>query len=475
MMKRNLYSFSLVALIFSGCSLSPELNIPQTQFPEAYRADVKQETTYVDAAWWSNYHDEKLTALIEEALVNNYDLQTAMVNISLARATLSSSTSDRYPSLDLQGSGQRIRTSSDTFTSKTHSTYNDFSVSAVLSYELDLWGKYKEAETSSRASLVATYAAKDTVKISLASSVADSYFTLISLYEQLDITNETIKAREEGLKRNESKYALGAISKGTLLSERAELNSAQITKDALEQSILVQQSALAVLVGKSPEAIAAFSKDGLPRVLPSDITVPSNLPSELLTKRPDIKQAEENLRAANANIGVARAAYFPSISLSGALGFESTQLSNLMKSKSGMNSFGGSLASPLFNMGKTSSGVESAKANKELAEISYAQTVQQAFQEAYDALNKRHTLAQKLEHQLSYEKNIEQVYLLAQKQYENGYGDYLTLLDAKRNLLSAKLATSQTKQALISSGVSLYKSLGGGWDKEVFERHADTL
>ncbi|QIR77096.1 efflux transporter outer membrane subunit [Sulfurospirillum diekertiae] len=474
-MKNSLYYSAVLALILSGCSLSPELNVPTTQFPQTYRADVKSETSYVDAAWWSNYHDAKLTALIEEALTNNYDLQSAMANISLARATLSRSTSDRYPSLDVQGSGQRIRSSGDTFNSKAHNTYNDFSLSAVLSYELDLWGKYKEAEASSRASLIATYAAKDTVKISLAASVADSYFTLISLYEQLDITNETIKAREEGLKRNEAKYTLGAISKGTLASDRAELNSAQITKDALEQAILLQQSALAVLVGKSPEAIAAFSKDGLPRVLPSDVNVPANLPSELLSKRPDITQAEENLKAANANIGVARAAYFPSISLSGALGFESTQLSNLMKSQSGMNSFGGSLASPLFNMGKTSSNVESAKANKELAEIAYAKTVQQAFQDAYDALNKRHTLTQKLEHQLSYEKNIEQVYLLAKKQYENGYGDYLTLLDAKRNLLSAKLATSQTKQALLSSGVSLYKSLGGGWDKEVFDRHADTL
>lgn len=474
-MMRNIYALSLSAFIFAGCSLSPELNIPTTQFPQTYRADSKAETGYVDGAWWSSYGDAKLSSLIEEALANNYDLQTSMANISLARATLSSSTSNRYPSLDVQGSSQRIRSSADTFSSKAHNTYNDFSLSAVLSYELDLWGKYKEAEVSSRASLIASYAAKDTVKISLAASVAESYFTLISLYEQLDITNETIKAREEGLKRNEAKYAHGAIAKTTLLSERAELNSAQITKDALEQSIALQQSALAVLVGKSPEAIASFSQDGLPRILPIDVKVPANLPSELLTKRPDIKQAEENLKAANANIGVARAAYFPSISLSGALGFESTQLSNLMKSQSVMNSFGGSLASPLFNMGKTSANVESAKANKELAEITYAKTVQQAFQEAYDALNKRHTLTQKLEHQLAYEKNIEQVYTLAKKQYENGYGDYLTLLDAKRNLLSAKLATSQTKQALLSSGVSLFKSLGGGWDKEVFDRHAKEL
>lgn len=474
-MMRNLSALSLVTLLLSGCSLSPELSIPKTEFPEAYRADVKSETHTLDAAWWETYGDAKLSSLIEEALAHNYDLQTAMANISLARASLSSSSANRYPSLDVQGSAQKVRSSADTFSSNTHTTYNDFSLSAVLSYELDLWGKYKEAEASSRASLIATYAAKDTIKISLAASVVESYFTLIGLYEQLDITTETIKARVEGLKRQEAKYTLGAIAKTTLLSERAELSSAHIAKDALEQSIALQQSALAVLVGKSPEAIARFSQDGLPRVLPRDITVPTNLPSELLTNRPDIKHAEENLKAANANIGVARAAYFPSISLSGALGFESTQLSNLMKSQSGMNSVGGSLASPLFNMGRTSSNVKSAEANKELAEIAYAKTVQQAFQESYDALNKRHTLTQKIEHQLAYEKNIEQMYLLAQKQYESGYGDYLTFLDAKRNLLSAKLATSQTKQALLGATISLFKSLGGGWKNDVFQRFEETI
>jgi len=469
-MKNSMYISAVLALALGGCSLSPELNVPQTSFPDQYQKEGSKELSMVDKTWWKAYNDATLDALITEALKNNYDLQTAMANISLARATLSRSSSDRYPSLDVQGSAQRIRSSGDTFTSHTHNTYNDFSLSAVLSYEVDLWGKYKEAEASSRASLLSTYAAKDTVEISLAASVADGYFTLISLYEQLDITNETIQSRKEGLARYESQYKGGAISRTTLLQEQAELNNAQMMKDTLDQSIALQQSALAVLVGKSPEAIASFSKTQLPRVLPKDISVPSNLPSELLNKRPDIMQAEENLKAANANIGVARAAYFPSISLSGALGFESTQLSNLMKSQSAMNSFGGSLASPLFNMGKTSSNVESAKANKRIAEIAYAKTVQQAFQDVYDTLNKRRTLSQKLEHQQAYLANIEQVYVLAKKRYETGYGDYLTLLDAKRNLLSAQLSTSQTKQSLLSTGISLYKALGGGFDKKAFEK-----
>jgi len=469
-MKNSMYMSALIALALGGCSLSPELNIPQTSFPSQYHHGATQEVLAVNKTWWKTYDDAMLDALIEEALKNNYDLQTAMANITLARAALSRSSSDRYPSLDLQGSAQHLRSSGDTYSYQKHNTYNDFSLSAVLSYEVDLWGKYKEAEASSRALLLTTYAAKDTVEISLAASVAESYFTLISLYEQLDIANETIQARKEGLSRYENQYKAGAISRTILLQEQAELNNAEMMKDTLDQAIALQQSALAVLVGKSPEAMVSFSQTPLPRVLPHDIIVPSNLPSALLTKRPDIIQMEENLKAANANIGVARAAYFPSISLSGTLGFESTQLSNLMKSQSAMNSFGGGLTSPLLNMGKTSSNLESAKANKHIAEIAYAKTVQQAFQDVYDTLNKRRILSQKLEHQQAYLANIEQVYILAKKQYENGYGDYLTLLDAKRNLLTAKLATSQTKQSLLSSGVSLYKALGGGFDKEAFEK-----
>jgi multidrug efflux system outer membrane protein len=470
-----MYAFSVLALLFSGCSLSSELNLPQTPLPDQYATQTNQAVSKIDAQWWKNYHDEKLSSLIEEAYRNNYDLQEAMMNISLARASLSSATSDRYPSLDLQGSAKRVRSSADTFSSHAHNTYNDFSLSAVLGYELDLWGKYKEAEASSRASLIATYAAKDTVKIALAASVADSYFTLLSLLEQQEIVDQTIQTREEGLKRYRAQYTAGAITKMTLLQEEASLNSARITKDALTQSIVLQQSALAVLVGKSPKMIAEFSKEAFAHRLPSDINVPANLPSQLLNNRPDIKQAEEKLKAANANIGVARAAYFPSISLSGLLGFESTQLSNLFQPSSATHNFGGSLAAPIFNMGKTSSNVESAKANKQLAEINYAKTVQQAFQDVYDALNKRHILTQKLEHQKAYVDSMSQVFVLAKRQYEQGYGDYLTLLDAKRNYLMAQLDLVQLKQSLLSSGISLYKALGGGWDHESFNQETSDL
>ena len=474
-MMRNTYIAALAVMMMSGCSLSPDLKVPEQAMPDAYLKDSVQAVSSFDASWWNNYRDEKLSALIEEALKNNYDLQSAMANISLARASLSLSTSDRYPSVDIEGSGKRTRTSSDTFSSKAHNTYNDFSLSAVLSYEVDLWGKYKEAEASARATLLATYAAKETVKIALAASVADSYFTLLSLYEQYDIVKETIQTREESLKRYQAQYVAGAITKATLLQEQASLDSARINQDALAQSIALQQSALAVLVGKSPRAIAEFAHETLNRKLPNDIVVPADLPSSLLQKRPDILQAEEQLKAANANIGVARAAYFPSISLSGALGFESTQLSNLFQSQSAMHSFGGSLATPLFNMGKTSANVESAKANKELAEINYAKTVQQAFQDTYDALNSRHTLTQQLEHQKAYLDSVSQVYVLTKRQYEQGYSDYLSLLDAKRSYLAAQLSLVQTKQSLISSGFSHYKALGGGFDKQAIEKETSEL
>ena len=471
MMRKSLITLSFVTILtLGGCSLSPELKTPTLEMPLEATSPVS-----VEDVWWKGYGDTTLNALIEEALSNNYDLQSAMVNIAQARATMSSNTSNRYPSVDVEGSSKRTRTSADSFNSTQHKTYNDFSLSAVLSYEVDLWGKYKEAEASSRASLIATYAAKDTVKLSLCASVVDSYMGLLGLHEQLDIVKSTIASREESLKRYQAQYSLGSINRLTLLQEEAELNSAKNTQESLLQSIALQQSALAILVGKSPKEIEAFSHQKQAHTLPREIDVPSSLPSELLSKRPDIKQAEENLKAANANIGVARAAYFPSISLSGAFGYESTQLSNLVGTKSAMQSLGGSFASPLFNMGKTSATVDSAKASKELAEIAYKQSVQQAFKEVYDALNTRHSLKQRLNLQEAYVANMEKIYVLSEKQYKEGYGDYLSLLDAKRNYLNAQLVMVQLKQSLLSSGVSLFKALGGGWNSQTFESQFSSL
>lgn len=466
-MKRNIYITTAIMLALSGCSLKPELVMPKTELPSEYRADATKSVA-INKNWWQSYGDATLSKLMDEAFAHNFDLQKAMVNISLARAQLSLSESERYPSLDAKGSFGRVRSSADTISSRSHTEFNSFSLSAILSYELDLWGRVKDGEEAAKDTLLATEASRDAVKLALAAGVADSYFALISLHEQQRIIDETIASRKESVARMEQKYALGAINRAVLLQEKAELSGLMMNKDSLNEAITLQCSALAVLVGRTPEQIVALSKEQMRSSLPNDIEVPSGLPSELLEKRPDIKEAELRLKAANAQVGVAKTAYFPTISLSGVLGFESKQLSNLLSSEANTWNIGGGLVAPILNHGRTKAGVQSAEALKEMAVINYAQSVQKAFAEVYDALNRRHILVQKLEHNKEHEKNFEEVLKLVQTQYEGGYNEYLNVLDAKRHLLTAQLATVQTKQALLSTNVSLYKALGGGWEKGAY-------
>ena len=465
-MKHNIYSIFLTALILNGCTSSNDLVIPQTEFPLAYSNIVDSKNIIIEEQWWKNYQDEKLSLLIEEALKNNHDLQTAMVNISLSRASLSSSTSERYPTLEVQGSTNKIKTSADTFESNIHNKYNNYSLSTVLSYEIDLWGKYKDAQNSAKSSLLASYASRDTVKLALIASVMDNYFTLISLNEQLNVINQIVLAKEEELKRYQTQYNVGSISKIDIYQEKSSLINLDMEKNSIEQSIALQKSALAVLVGKTPKEIDEFCKEIFKEKLPNDITVPLDLPSNLLNNRPDIKQAEENLKSANYNISVAKAMYFPKISLTALVGFESMNSNNLFQSSALKNSLGSSLVSPILNTGKISANVDNAKANMELAEINYKKTVQQAFQEVYDILNKRDAILKNMEHQKTYTKNIEEIYRITQNQYNQGYVDFIALQSAKRNYLSSQTNLIKLNQSLISSTVSLYKALGGGWSKE---------
>lgn len=314
--------------------------------------------------------------------------------------------------------------------------------------------------------MLASYASRDTVKLALIASVMDNYFTLISLNEQLNVINQIVLAKEEELKRYQTQYNVGSISKIDIYQEKSSLINLDMEKNSIEQSIALQKSALAVLVGKTPKEIDEFCKEIFKEKLPNDITVPLDLPSNLLNNRPDIKQAEENLKSANYNISVAKAMYFPKISLTALVGFESMNSNNLFQSSALKNSLGSSLVSPILNTGKISANVDNAKANMELAEINYKKTVQQAFQEVYDILNKRDAILKNMEHQKTYTKNIEEIYRITQNQYNQGYVDFIALQSAKRNYLSSQTNLIKLNQSLISSTVSLYKALGGGWSKE---------
>lgn len=470
-MKFNIYSIFLIILILNGCSISNDSVIPQIEFPLEYNnTAIDKKNSSIEEMWWEKYQDKRLSSLIEETLKNNYDLQIAMANISLTRASLSSSISERYPTIELQGLANKQKTSASVFESTSQNKYNNYSLSAVLNYELDLWGKYKNAENSAKSSLLASYAARDTIKLSLVASVIDNYFLLISLNEQLNIINQIILTKEQILKKYQTQFDAGSISKIDIYQEKSSLTNINIEKNSIQQAISLQKSTLALLVGKTPKEIDEFSKEIFKEKLPKDIVVPLNLPSELLNNRPDIKQAEENLKASDYNISVAKAMYFPNISLTGLIGFESMNLDNLFQSNSAKNSLGSNLVSPILNTGKISANVDSIKANKELAEINYKKTVQQAFQEVYDILNKRNIILQDIEHQKVYCTNMSEIFRITQNQYQQGYVDYISLQNAKSNYLSSQTNLIRLNQSLLSSTVSLYKALGGGWNKEYLKK-----
>jgi multidrug efflux system outer membrane protein len=461
------------ALILTSCSLSPKLTTSHIEKSDigALGFNVDENNTTISDKWWEGYGDETLNSLVEEALQNNKDLEIAILNISLARASLATKEADKYPTIGAQGGASRTQTSEEAFSSLGRkTTFNDFSLSAILSYEVDLWGKVSSSNAAAKANLLSSKAAADGVKLSLSSGVVDSYFILLSLKEQLALIRQTIKTREETFELTKTRFEAGVERESTLAQQESLLSSAKITKNNIEQQVATTSSALGILLGRDVKGLLA-DKNIATEKLPNDISIPNNIPSNILENRPDIEASFQQLVSSNELIGVARAAYFPSLSLSALFGLDSYKADNLFKSSAGTWNAGATLAAPLIDFGRTSSNVEVAKISKDIAVLNYEKTVLNAFSEVYNAMTSRILLEENLENAQNYEKAIKRTLELVNYQYEAGYLDYLSVLDAQRSLLSAQLSTIQTHQALLSSGVVLFKSLGGGWNKnKIYEK-----
>lgn len=459
MKTKTVLSLAAVLLI-SGCSMAPKTELQQPAAPAAF-SDVNA-TSAVAERWWEQFGDNDLNTLIGEALANNDDLKLAMSNLMLARATLGLSTANRYPTIDGDAAAYRRKTSGETLSPFSGAIYNSFDLSVSAAYEFDFWGKYSNMEASARAEMRASEADLETVRISLISSVAELYFTLITLDRQINVTSETMTAYKESYDYRRRQYDHGVIDALVLEQAHALYANAKLKLAIQQEEKLLSQSALALLVGRSPEAIFE-KKIAVQAALPKPLLIPADLTSNLLEQRPDIRSAEERLRAANATIGVAKAAYFPSISLTGTAGVSSTELSSLFKSSAGMWGFGPSLYVPIFDFGRIKSSVEIAEAQKDAAVVSYAKTVKSAFREVYDALNKIKSTGEKLSAQHEETAALEKVLVLSQQRFDSGYGDYLDVIASKRALLASRTNLIALNDALIINQISLYKALGGGW------------
>jgi multidrug efflux system outer membrane protein len=447
-----------IAGLFSGCAFYEEPKPANVDLP------TLNDAVRVESKWWEAYKDSTLNELVQKALKNNFDLREAAANVSLAHAALSGAQANLYPNISGSAGADRTLSSKESYAG-TGKTYNSFTLSGILSYEVDIWGKLKNAKASAQESLLSTKAAKDAIKIGLVSSVVDSYFGLLSLKTQEDIAKKTLKVRKESLKLVEQKHKLGAVSPYEVYLAKSAYTNAKSTLTSIQSAIARQESALHLLIGTSPKELFESKKSFDKKALPQPIGVPEGLSATLLEQRPDIQAALHALEAANLDIKVAKAAYFPSISLSGALGFSSMELSEFITSSARTWNIGSSLVAPLFDFGRIKSQVRSREALQEMARIGFESSVTRAFLEVYEAQEVRKRAYEAKLQALEQVRIYEELAKLAQSRYEAGAGEYQDVLDANDDLLNARINLVQLSQEALSADITLIKALGGGWDE----------
>jgi multidrug efflux system outer membrane protein len=453
-----------VALALAGCMVGPDYQRPQTALPAAYAdAPAAQgkaaSTPAVRADWWTLYGDRTLDDLVATALADNLDVAAAVARIEEFDADLREANAALFPEIDLGGNAARSRSSGAVAAPQSIRVSTDLRIALSTSFEIDFWGRLRRLLESARAQVLATHYAKDVVTLSLAGLTSQTYFLLRSLDAQITATRETLRTREEYLDVVRRRVDAGLAS-GLDLAQAlgARSDAAAQLKDLVRQRALAEHL-LGTLTGKLDIKVPP----GDLAQLPIPPMPPPDLPSTLLERRPDIRQAEENLVAANAQIGVAKAALLPRISLTGALGGESAELSSLARSSAGIWSIGFALAQPIFTWGRLSAEVDATTARQKQALVGYQKSIQTAFREVSDALvNVGQTSAMEIDLQSSVDAARDALHLSTER-YESGYSAYLAVLDAQRTLNTSELALIRNRQALLSASVDLMKALGGGW------------
>ena len=473
MSKRTMKIFAInlvAACALSACGMAPfgpNFQRPALDLPTTLTSSGT--ATSVDwLVWWKGFNDPVLDGLLQEAASNSQDLALATARIAEARATLDQNASNFYPSVDLNASATRRRASenSASFQPGANPYSNDRQLGLSASYELDFWGKYARADEAAKARLLAQAASRGTVLTTLYANVAQSYFALRALDAQQTLGEQTLATRTENLRLQNRRFTAGVI--GELDLRQAESEAAGI-QAALQQTVQNRsnaESSLAVLLGRKPTDIAnpVLARGADLGTLYAAQAIPADLPSDVLTRRPDVVAAEQNLIAANADIGQARAAYFPKLSLTAGLGYQSKDLSDLFNPASLLWNLVGNLTQPIFRAGAIDAVVAASNARQQQALATYTQTVQNAFRDVHDALN---NVAAGRDITATTAKRIDALrstLRLADLRYKNGYSSYLDVLNAQRDLAQAESGLIDIQRGQLNAVVSLYKALGGGWD-----------
>ncbi|MBP6941343.1 MAG: efflux transporter outer membrane subunit [Syntrophorhabdaceae bacterium] len=460
---RTLLIIVAIAASVAGCMVGPDYKRPDVEMPQSFRYDNGQASDIADGTWWKQFNDPVLDQLIAEALGNNKSVQIATANVERASGILTSTRSALFPQINYSGNWARQRLSDNNVTrSPAPNPYNNFQVLGGASWEIDLWGRIRRLTEAAQASLLATVEARRGVILSLTAEIAASYIQLRALDEQLVIARNTKKTYSESVKLFELQNKYGQVSGMTVEQARSQYETAAAQIPQIETQIAQTENALSILLGRNPTPIPRGRR--LNELTPP--VVPSSLPSTLLERRPDILQAEQNLIAANAQIGAARALYFPSISLTGAAGGSSEDLSNLFLGPSRTWNFIGSVTGPIFTAGSIRGQVRQAEASRQAALRAYEQTIQAAFADMENSLVSRQKLGEQLVAEERRVAAYKEYARFADLQYNGGYTPYLTVLNAQQQLFPAELNAVQTKAASLVSIVNIYKAMGGGWVTE---------
>lgn len=455
----------LVAAMVSGCMVGPNYKRPTVQTPATYR-DLNanpqlqaQTASFADLPWWQVFQDPQLQELIRTALKQNYDLQTATERINAARAEVAVTRSRLFP---------QIGGNADFEGGKEHNIQTKFNfglLTADAAFQLDFFGRLRRATEAARAELLATADARQTIILTLVSDVAGDYFSLLQLDLQLQITNETIETQEDSVKLTKLRVEHGVANKLDVLQAQQTLDTANATIPELEREIAHEENAISILLGSYPQPITR----GRPLVdQPLPPEVPAGLTSSLLERRPDIREAEQHLIAANAEIGVAKAQFFPQISLTGSGGGafgRSSAFSGLMTTQLGIWSYGAQVSQPIFTGGALKGNLRIAESQYRQLLLAYQQAIQRAFGDVSDALigyQKLHEVRARQEVTVA---DLQESVRLSDMRYQGGTTTYLEVLDGQRSLYSAELTLAQARGNEYQSLVQLYRSLGGGWQR----------
>lgn len=458
---------AMLSLCLVACSFTPQHVRPSQPVPQNFPGAEAAGSSIARIGWHDFFREQHLRALIAAALENNRDIRIAAARVAEARATWRIQGSALYPELEAVGMGTRGESLINLPAAGAQS-YDIKQVTAQLSagWEIDFWGRLRNLNEAARYQYLATEEARRAVATDLVAQVANGYLLEREYEERVELAARTIATREESLRILRRRYEVGSGSKLEMTQAQTLLGQAQTALEALEQDRAVNRNALALLVGQ-PVDIAPGPL-GLAEMATA-IDLPAGLPSELLTSRPDIVAAEYRLRAADANIGAARAAFFPNITLTGAFGTTSTDLDGLFGNGSRSWSFSPTISLPLFNAGRLAANLDVAKARQVGAVADYEKTVQGAFRDVSDALVRRRQLARQIETTRSVLDALRERARLAQLRFDNGRSAYLEVLDAQRDLFETEQALVQLRRAHLASGVALYAALGGGFINSVFD------